>query len=202
MSGVSDDRKRRARSGDDERYKRVENEFCGEHSTFFPRRFDQIAFVGSKIAKPLKTPPHLKKIVANPRTPKGLFTASVNVFLAAQDGVHFALGIRQQDRLGGPHMRFSTQTAPTAVFHLKPTRGLCSREYVQERGGLGLFDDDRQNYRSTLGRCPQTVETALVFYQPQFRGGGGGIAGSLTSINCVLQEYFSPTASVKMHPNL
>ena len=53
-----------------------------------------------------------------------------------------------------------------------------------------------------LGRCPQTVETALVFYQPQFRGGGGGTAESLTSINCVLQEYFSPTVSVKMHPNL
>jgi len=112
MSWVSDDRERHARSGDDERYKWVENEFCGKHSTFFPRRFDQIAFVGSKIAKPLKTPPHLKKIVANPRTPKGLFTASVNVFLAAQDGVHFALGIRQQDRVGGPCVRFSTRAAP------------------------------------------------------------------------------------------
>ena len=53
-----------------------------------------------------------------------------------------------------------------------------------------------------LGRCPQTVETALVFYQPQFRGGGGGTPGSLTSTNWVLQEYFSPTVSVKMHPNL
>jgi hypothetical protein len=52
-----------------------------------------------------------------------------------------------------------------------------------------------------LGSC-RTVETALVFYQPQFRGGGGGTAGSLTSINSVLQEYFSPTVSVKMHPNL
>ena len=89
MSGVGDDRKRDARSGDDERYKWVENEFCGKHSTFFPRRFDQIAFAGSKIAKPLKKTPHLKKIVANPRTPKGLFTASVNIFLAAQDRVDF-----------------------------------------------------------------------------------------------------------------
>jgi hypothetical protein len=113
MSWVSDDRERHARSGDDERYKWVENEFCGKHSTFFPRRFDQIAFVGSKIAKPLKTPPHLKKIVANPRTPKGLFTASVNVFLAAQDGVHFALGIRQQDRVGSPYAHFFKLTAPT-----------------------------------------------------------------------------------------
>jgi hypothetical protein len=54
MSGVSDDRKRHARSGDDERYKWVENEFCGKRSTFFPRRFDRIAFAGSKISKPLK----------------------------------------------------------------------------------------------------------------------------------------------------
>jgi hypothetical protein len=69
MSGVSDDRKRHARSGDDERYKWVENEFRGKHSTFFPRRFDQIAFAGSKIAKPLKKTPHLMKIVANSRTP-------------------------------------------------------------------------------------------------------------------------------------
>ena len=58
------------RGGDDERYKRVENEFCGKHSTFFPRRFEHIAFVGLKIATASKTP-HLMKIVAsNPRTQK------------------------------------------------------------------------------------------------------------------------------------
>jgi hypothetical protein len=47
-------------TNDEQRYKWVENEFCGKHSTFCPRRFDQIAFVGSKIAKPLKTP-HLQR---------------------------------------------------------------------------------------------------------------------------------------------
>jgi hypothetical protein len=70
MSRVSDDRKRHGRSGDDERYKWVENEFCGKHSTFFPRRFDQIAFLGSTIAKTLKTPHLMKIVVANARTPK------------------------------------------------------------------------------------------------------------------------------------
>jgi hypothetical protein len=69
MSGVSDDRKRHARSGDDESYKWVENESCGKHSTFFSRHFDQIAFLVLKIAKVLEAP-HLKKIEANPRTPK------------------------------------------------------------------------------------------------------------------------------------
>jgi hypothetical protein len=89
MSGVSDDRKRDARSGDDERYKWVENEFCGKHSTFFPRRFDQIAFVGSNIAKPLKTP-HLMALWWQPANAKGESTASVNIFLPPQDCVDFA----------------------------------------------------------------------------------------------------------------
>jgi hypothetical protein len=53
-----------------------------------------------------------------------------------------------------------------------------------------------------LGRCREPSRRLWSFYQPQFRGGGGGTAGSLTSNNSVLHEYFSPNVSVKMQPNL
>jgi hypothetical protein len=100
-------------------------------------------------------------------------------------------------------MRSSTQTAPKNLYvHLKAYLWLLLARICSRVRWPQTSDDDPQNCRSRTWQLPQTVETALVFYQPQFRGEGGGTAGSLTSINCVLQKYFWPTVSVKMHPNL